>query len=162
MPYIIDGHNLIPKVPGLSLAAIDDEHQLIQKLQDFCRRRRKKVEVYFDNAAPGQAGVRTYGNVAVRFVRAKQTADQAIENRLKRMGRAARNWTIVSSDHRVQAAARAAHAKIMRSEDFAALLTSHQPQTKESAEKDPNLALDQQQINEWAELFNTEQGDQED
>ena len=28
MPYIIDGHNLIPNVPGLDLNKIDDEIQL--------------------------------------------------------------------------------------------------------------------------------------
>ena len=27
MPYIIDGHNLIPKVSGLSLGDMDDEQQ---------------------------------------------------------------------------------------------------------------------------------------
>ena len=37
MPYLIDGHNLIPKVAGLSLKAVDDEMQLIELLQEFCR-----------------------------------------------------------------------------------------------------------------------------
>ena len=54
MPYIIDGHNLIPRIPDLSLQDIDDEMQLVEMLQDFCRISRKKVEVYFDNAPPGQ------------------------------------------------------------------------------------------------------------
>ncbi len=41
MPTIIDGHNLIPKVRGLSLQRLDDELELIQKLQTYCRVRRK-------------------------------------------------------------------------------------------------------------------------
>ncbi|MBP1702274.1 MAG: hypothetical protein H6Q38_1381, partial [Chloroflexi bacterium] len=43
MPYIVDGHNLIPKIPGLSLRAIDDEMQLIELLQEFCRVQRKAL-----------------------------------------------------------------------------------------------------------------------
>ena len=38
MPTIIDGHNLIPKVRGLSLQRLDDELELIQKLQTLLPR----------------------------------------------------------------------------------------------------------------------------
>ena len=37
MPYLIDGHNLIPKVRGLSLQSMDDEMELVELLQEFCR-----------------------------------------------------------------------------------------------------------------------------
>jgi hypothetical protein len=37
MPYLIDGHNLIPKLIGFSLRAMDDEEQLIPLLQTFSR-----------------------------------------------------------------------------------------------------------------------------
>ena len=37
MPYLIDGHNLIPK-SGIRLEAVDDELELIAALQDFARR----------------------------------------------------------------------------------------------------------------------------
>ncbi len=108
---MIDGHNLIPKVPGLRLDAPDDEQQLVSLLQEFCRLSRKRVDVYFDNAAPGGAGQRSLGTVAVHFVRAGQTADEAIRKRLSKMGRSTHNWTVVSSDHSVQASARQAGAK---------------------------------------------------
>ena len=36
MPYLIDGHNLIPKL-GLRLESLDDEMELIAILQEFCR-----------------------------------------------------------------------------------------------------------------------------
>ncbi len=106
MPYLIDGHNLIPKIPGLSLQAEDDEQQLITLLLEFCRLQRKQVEVYFDNAPPGGVRARNFGNVIARFVRQGSTADQAIRQRLERLGRAARNWTVVSSDLAVQTEAR--------------------------------------------------------
>ena len=50
MPYLIDGHNLIPKIPGLSLEMLDDEDRLIELLQEFARVRRQRIEVFFDQA----------------------------------------------------------------------------------------------------------------
>ena len=35
MSYLIDGHNLIPKIPGLTLRQMDDENELIEILQRF-------------------------------------------------------------------------------------------------------------------------------
>jgi predicted RNA-binding protein with PIN domain len=86
MAYLIDGHNLIAKIPGLNLYDIDDEVQLIQILQIFCRQSRKRVEVYFDNAPPGNVRTRKYGLVTAHFVRRGSTADAAIQSRLKKLG----------------------------------------------------------------------------
>ncbi len=122
MPYLIDGHNLIPRVVGLSLRQADDEERLLELLAAFCARRRARVVVYFDRAAPGFAGRRSYGAVGAVFVREGRTADEAIAAHLQRVGRTARNWTVVSSDHEVQRAARWAGAKVMPSEEFARLL----------------------------------------
>jgi predicted RNA-binding protein with PIN domain len=118
MPYLIDGHNLIPKV-GLRLDSFDDELELVAVLQEFSRLRRRQVEVYFDGAPADQAGTRVLGTVKAHFVRAGTTADAAIAQRLKRLGRAAKNWTVVSSDRQGQADARAARAEVLSSEEFA-------------------------------------------
>jgi predicted RNA-binding protein with PIN domain len=107
MPTLIDGHNLIPKL-GLSLHSLDDEMQLVSRLQVFCRAERRQVEVYFDGAPAGQVGTRRLGLVTAHFVRLGSTADSAIRARLKTLGRAARNWIVVTSDRQVQADARAA------------------------------------------------------
>src|SRR4030095_12662978 len=82
MPYLIDGHNLIPKL-GLRLDSMDDEMELIVILQEFCRIERKQVEVYFDGAPTPQAGTRKLGAVSAHFVRLGATADNAIRGRLK-------------------------------------------------------------------------------
>src|SRR4026207_107874 len=97
MPYLIDGHNLIPKL-GLRLDSMDDEMELIPFLQEFCRRERKQVDVYFDGAPPAQAGTRKLGAVTAHFVRLGTTADDAIRTRLKTLGKSAKNWVVVSSD----------------------------------------------------------------
>ncbi len=152
MPYLIDGHNLIPKVAGLSLSNPDDESQLVKLLQDFVRLRRQTVEVYFDNAPPGQAATRRMGTVLAHFVRQGQTADEAITHRLGKLGKAARNWVVVSSDHRVQAEARGVQAQVLSSEGFAQLLSATlAAQTSSPGAQEISLTSDE--IEEWLHLF---------
>jgi len=149
MPYIIDGHNLIPKI-GLRLDSMDDELELIAILQEFCSLERKQVEVYFDGAPAPHAGTRKLGTITAHFVRLGTTADDAIRNRLKKMGKTAKNWTVVSSDHQVQAEARAARADVLSSESFTAMLK----QARDSAPKLANdRKLSQQEVNDWLKLF---------
>lgn len=149
MPYLIDGHNLIPKL-GLRLDSIDDEMELMAILQEFCRLERRQVEVFFDGAPAAQTGVRKQGAVTAHFVRLGDTADNAIRNRLKKLGKSAKNWTVVSSDRQVQAEARASHAEVVSSDSFAGLLKS----ARDSAPK-PNLErkLSPKEIDDWLKLF---------
>jgi predicted RNA-binding protein with PIN domain len=149
MPYLIDGHNLIPKL-GLRLDSMDDEMELIAILQEFCRLERKQAEVFFDGAPAPHAGTRKLGAVTARFVRLGATADNAIRQRLKSLGKSARNWTVVSSDRQVQAEARAALAEVVSSDSFAAMLK----QTREAAPK-PNheRKLTPKEIDDWLKLF---------
>jgi len=149
MPYLIDGHNLIPKL-GLRLDSIDDEMELIAILQEFCRLERRQVEVFFDGAPASQSGTRKLGAVTAHFVRLGTTADAAIRNRLKKLGKSARNWTVVSSDRQVQANAHASQADVISSDAFAGLLK----QARNSAPK-PNddRKISQQEVEEWLKLF---------
>ena len=158
MPYLIDGHNLIPKVAGLSLKAVDDEMQLIELLQEFCRIWGKQVEVYFDNSPPGQPGSGAFGPVTARFVREGRTADDAIAARLKRLGRSARNWTVVSSDRAVQAAAREAQAQVLSSEAFSGQLkeTFKESDTDLNERTQPSLTPDE--VDDWLDLFRKGRG----
>jgi predicted RNA-binding protein with PIN domain len=149
MPYLVDGHNLIPKL-GLRLDSVDDEAELISILQEFCRLERRQVEVFFDGAPATHAGTQKQGSVIAHFVRLGTTADDAIQNRLKKLGKSARNWTVVSSDRQVQANARAAQAEVVSSDSFAGLLK----QVGNSTPK-PNSdrKISSQEIEEWLKLF---------
>lgn len=153
MPYLIDGHNLIPKIPGLSLRTIDDEQELIDLLQEFCRVQRKQAEVFFDNAPPGGVRARNFGSLIARFVRQGSTADRAIAEKLKRLGRSARNWTVVSSDQAVQAEARAVLARVMTSEQFAELLRESLDAGRQESDRQESPALSEQELREWLDLF---------
>ena len=160
MPYIIDGHNLIPKVPGLSLDDTEDELELVKLLQEFCRIKQKQVEVYFDNAPAGSSGARTYGCVVARFVRQGSTADQAIQSKLRRLGGDARNWTVVSSDREVRNSARSARAKSMRVEEFAQKL--NKVISNSSTENiNQEAELSSEELEEWMTLFGLDEGDGE-
>ena len=159
MPYIIDGHNLIPKVPGLSLQEMDDEQHLLEMLQEFCRRQRKQVDVFFDNAPPGGMRARNLGSVTARFVRQGATADDAIRKRLVNLGRAARNWTVVSSDQAVQAEARASQAQSMPSETFARLMMQALDDSRVDQGETADATLAPEELDEWLQLFGS--GDQD-
>lgn len=151
MPYLIDGHNLIPKL-GLQLASLDDETELVNKLNEFCRVARKtQVEVYFDNAQPGQPEARRMGLVTAHFVRKPLIADQAIARRLTKLGKAAKNWTVVSSDHSVQANARAVGAKVVTSDAFAETVTDALRQAPPPVA--PKEGMSQLELDEWLRLF---------
>ena len=154
MPYLVDGHNLIPHVRGIELSALDDELQLIDVLQGFCRSQRRQVEVYFDNAPPGSVGTRSHGAVKAHFVRQGKTADDAIQDRLVRLGKAARNWIVVSSDHAVQASARSAQASVLTSPQFAAQIASspRTPRPDPGQQAEPPLNPDE--IDNWLKIFN--------
>jgi predicted RNA-binding protein with PIN domain len=149
MPYLIDGHNLIPKL-GLRLDSMDDEMELIRILQVYCRQARKQAEVYFDGAPAPHAGTQKLGTVTAHFVLLGKTADNAIRNHLKRLEKSAKNWIVVTSDRQVQAEARAAHAEIMSSDSFAKLLQ----QTYNSTPKVINdRKLSDDEVNEWMRVF---------
>lgn len=154
MPYLIDGHNLIPKL-GLRLNEPDDEMELGRILQDFARLKRQKVEVYFDGAPPGQAGTRNLGGVRTHFIRLGQTADSAIRARLNNMGGDAKNWIVVSSDREVQNAARAHRAKPMSCDEFALLLRTTLAGAPTTSADEKKLSASE--VQEWMDLFNKRQ-----
>lgn len=152
MNYLIDGHNLIPKLPGLDLRLIDDEMKLVTLLQEYCRRRRNRVEVYFDNAPPGQAGRQKYGTVVTHFIHQGRTADDAIRQRLVNLSKGARNWAVVSSDQQVLGEARAAHAGAIPSEQFARELLNALRNFSE-AEKPADIAPSAEEVAAWLVAF---------
>jgi uncharacterized protein len=153
MNYIIDGHNLIAHIPGLSLEMLDDEEQLIQLLNQYGEKQRGKLEVYFDGAPIGQAGERSFGRVRAYFVPQINTADEAIRVRLVRLGRSARDWKVVSSDRSVQAAAREVLAGVLKAEDFASQLLQALKGKQDDSENNIDQPLSPAEVDEWLAFF---------
>jgi uncharacterized protein len=149
MPFLIDGHNLIPRV-GLRLDSLDDELELIRLLQEYSRLSRGQVEVYFDNAPAGQPAKQKHGMVTAHFVRRPDIADEAIRQRIAKLGASAKNWTVISSDRRVQAEARAAKAKVLSSDEFAGQVRRT---LQNKAALGGESAMSEGELNDWLELF---------
>ena len=152
MHYIIDGHNLIPKL-GLRLDSMDDELELVSILQEFARLKRHKVEVYFDGAPAAQAGTRSIGTVRAHFVRLGQTADNAIRNRLNKMEKSAKNVTVISSDREVQGSAKINQAQYVSSDEFVKQVRDALTYAPKSTADDKKLSA--REVDEWLELFRT-------
>lgn len=156
MRYLIDGHNLIPHVPGLSLEQMDDELQLVERLQDFCRIGKHQVEVYFDGSPPEHAGKRRYGMVTAVFVQRGKIADDAIRRRLKQLGATARQWTVISSDYAVQAAAREVHAAVLEAREFVQRMQTGRKMAG-GGEKVEHVQLTEDEVDEWLQYFRSKQ-----
>ena len=153
MPYLIDGHNLIPHIPGLSLKDMDDEVKLIQVLQGYASQQRTTVEVYFDKAPVSRAGSQSYGIVKVHFVRQNYTADKAMIIRLSRMGKDAKNWTVVTSDREILVEARSAHSQTMSSAAFAAELKKMKSGKLNNSDKQIDPDISSGEVDYWMDQF---------
>jgi predicted RNA-binding protein with PIN domain len=143
MSLIIDGHNLIPKLPGMSLSMPDDEEQLIKLLMKYSRVVKKKLIVYFDRSPAGNIRSQNFGNVSAHFIRESSSADAAIHAKLRQLGKGVKNWTVISSDHEIQRDARYAGANTISSEEFASLIFNTLSGSEEMGEISPEVYPDE-------------------
>jgi hypothetical protein len=148
----IDGHNLIPKIKGLTLSMLDDEMELIQILSEYARLSRKKLEVYFDNAPFDKAGTRKFGRVTAHFIRQGSSADDAIMQRVSKMGGKARNVKIITSDQRIQRQVQSHHAQTMTSEVFVKEIEKTFATSPGGGKPDPER-MSEGEIEQWMNIF---------
>jgi len=152
MPLLIDGHNLIGRLPGLRLDDPDDEAKLVARLRTYCARTGKRVTVVFDRGLPGgRSRELSGGRTEVVFASAGHTADGILRERVRR-ARDPRGLTVVTSDREVIAAAQAGGARVMRSEEFAVQLRARRP--ADEGEKDVHLSAEE--VGEWLKVFGEE------
>lgn len=156
MRYLIDGHNLIGRLPDISLRDPDDELALIERLHVYAQRTRKPIAVVFDagiNYVPPQRP--TYSDVRASYARQGQTADQLILNRVKKAHNP-REMTVVTSDRELAGKARAAGALVMTAEEFMEAMQPA-PQTPDADELEAqtraNVRLSTDEVEEWLDLF---------
>ena len=152
MPYLIDGHNLIPHIRGLSLDQIDDEMALIDVLEHYFQRIRKKAIIYFDHAQIGGEQDIKRAFLKVYFVRPPAIADDAILRHLKKLRGDAKNWVVVSSDQYVQRGAAKMGAQVLSSAEFAKLLDQQADTTDTSGSK-PAKENPDDDIDQWLRAF---------
>jgi predicted RNA-binding protein with PIN domain len=150
--FVIDGHNLIPKIHGVHLRDVDDEQRLIEILSEYCRHARCQVEVFFDGAPPANKPTQKFGLVHAHFVRLGNSADDSILAFLRSNPSAKSQYTVVSSDHRVMNGAKSLGCETMSSDAFSVEITRvlAQPAViQEMREK----KLSEGEVAEWMKAF---------
>ncbi|MCP4429134.1 MAG: NYN domain-containing protein [Chloroflexi bacterium] len=159
MHYLIDGHNLIAKLPDISLDDPNDEVELILRLKSWAAASRKrKVTVYFDGGLPGGIEQRlSTSDIKVIFAPKGRTADSLIINRIRKIQNPP-EYTLVTSDQQIIAAAQKRRLPHLRSEAFAAKMNGDKQ--KRAA---PPLPLETDdpivsasEVAEWMTLFGPE------
>ena len=161
MPILIDGHNLITRVPGLHLDNLDDENQLVSLLLEYCRLRRKQIDCYFDKASSGHPRIQKHGLVTAIFARPGKTADDEIMQKLVRLGAKAKNWMVVSSDASVRIAAKAARATVISAEAFAHDLFSALKDDLQVEKDRQEPSLNEEELEQWLVLFGQNEDEQD-
>ncbi len=114
---LIDGHNLMGRTPGLSLA--DEERSravLVERLAAWASGRREPVLAVFDGNRAGGAHAERVGALGVVYAPAGRSADDEILRRLERGN--PRTVTVVTSDRGLARAARSRGARVLTCEQL--------------------------------------------
>ncbi len=152
MPLLIDGHNLIGQIPGLSLADPDDEGDLVMLLRRYTTARRgRKVVVVFDHGVYGHPQTLDGYGVSCHFARSPQDADAQLIKRIRALKKPS-DWTLVTSDRQVMRAAQDHGVRVISSHIFARQLTAPaRPAVVREEQRD--VRLSETEIDEWLRLF---------
>ena len=153
MHLLIDGHNLIGQLPGISLAAADDEAQLVLLLRRYATQKRgRQVVVVFDHGVYGHPQQLDGYGVRCAFAKSPQDADAQLIRRIKAIQRPG-EWALVSSDRRVAAAARERGVRVIGAQEFAARLLALVAPSDALPAEPRDLPLDEAEVAEWLRLF---------
>jgi len=152
MPLLIDGHNLIGRMPDLDLEDPEDEAVLVQRVRQYCWRHRRRATIVFDAGLPGgHSFCLSSPEVEVVFASGGHTADDLLRQRIRRAQDPA-GLIVISSDHSVQAVARARGARVVPADAFAAELTS-----PKGVHEDTGKPQSPGDLEEWLRLFGQKQ-----
>ncbi|MFL5805100.1 MAG: NYN domain-containing protein [Roseiflexaceae bacterium] len=153
MHLLIDGHNLIAQMPGISLADADDEARLVLLLRGYAARKRgRQVLVVFDRGVYGHPQQLNGYSVTCHFAKSPQDADTQLIRRIKALARPG-EWALVSSDRAVARVAEERGVRVIGAREFAArLLEPTAPQADRHEEK-PDRRLNEAEIAEWLQIF---------
>ncbi len=159
MHYLIDGHNLIGKMPDIGLDDPHDEVELVLRLRGWAARTRgRRITLVFDHGLPGgvDKGLST-GKVKVLFASGGQTADSILIRRIQAI-KNPREATLVTSDGRIIREAQKRRLITLKSEEFVEKLTQDkEKKTQNRAADDPSGGADRPltdaELSMWLDLF---------
>jgi predicted RNA-binding protein with PIN domain len=121
MNYLIDGHNLIGKLPDIKLSDPDDEAKLVLKLINWAAVGvDRRVIVVFDRGMPGVQWARFRSDtIKTVFAPDGNSADNWLITFMKREVRDPRQFTLVTSDNAIVKVAQRLRINQISSDQFA-------------------------------------------
>lgn len=150
MPYLIDGHNLIGRLDGVSLGDPRDEDKLIARLASFARLGNKRVTVVFDPAPHeviGRLNTREQrGGIMVIWAPAGRSADDVLREEITAT-KDRKGLIVVSSDAAVAGFARVSGVRALSSSDFARQLRGNREELA------PEKPAEVGNVDEWLGVF---------
>jgi predicted RNA-binding protein with PIN domain len=160
MPLLIDGHNLIGQIPGLSLADHDDEGELVMLLRRYTTAKRgRHVVVVFDHGVYGHPHRLDGYGVTCHFARSPQDADTQLIRRLGALNRP-RDWTLVTSDRQVARVAEERGVRVLGSQEFARQLLGPARPPSAAREEKRDVRLSEAEVEEWLRIFGEAPGEE--
>jgi hypothetical protein len=160
MHYLIDGHNLIARMPDIDLSDPDDEAQLMMRLRQWVAgNRRRRVTLYFDGGLPGgRAPHFSGGKVEVIFASYGEPADDLLIRKIRRVQNPP-EYTLVTSDAEIVGAATRRHMPVIDADTFAAQL-EHDVAARQTPPPTPDVdeapLLSEEDVQMWLDLFGPE------
>jgi predicted RNA-binding protein with PIN domain len=149
MAILIDGHNLIGKMPDLRLDDPADEEKLLIRLRAYRAHTGRRLVVYFDPGITYQSPARqSKGGISIRQAGTGQRADDLMIRDIRRHHNPS-ELTVVTSDHAIQKVAQQHGARVVDSSTFAVDLS--RPPEKDNASEAPPLS--EEEIEEWLAIF---------
>lgn len=154
MPLLIDGHNLIGKMPDMKLSDPDDEDKLIARLKKYVARTKKRVTVVFDPPKQSEWFAWTddryeQPNLEIIFVTMGRKADDKIRERITQT-KDKQGLVLVTSDSAVVNFARQCGVKNVRSSESFAEELREMLKPPAPSEK-PGIT--QADLEEWQKVF---------
>ena len=163
MHYLIDGHNLVGRLPDIGLDDPDDESKLVLRLRSWAAgSRKRRVTVVFDRGLPGglDRGLST-GKVKVVFASTGRSADSVLIKRIKSIENP-REYTLVTSDRYILREAGTRRMPVLKAEEFAAKLAQEKEKNigNSSEVHDSSAEADRQlsdaEVEMWLDLFDAQ------
>jgi predicted RNA-binding protein with PIN domain len=163
---IVDGYNLIHKMPALAALVGSDLEQarqhLVAQLAGYRSTHNVRVTVVFDGRGLSQPRGRGPAGVEVVFSRAPQTADDVIK-RMLTAERSPRACTVVTSDNSIALHVRDYGARVISSADFAGQMAGmgagRRSDAKPARAEKPEMT--RAAVAEWEEYFRRGRGDRD-
>jgi predicted RNA-binding protein with PIN domain len=154
MPVLIDGHNLIGKLPDVKLSDPKDEDKLIAKLKQYVQRTGKHTTVVFDPPRESEWFAWSDDRYELRkleivFATMGRKADDVIRERVSR-AKDRQGLIVVTSDAAVANFARQCGVKNVRSSEEFARELQEALSTPAPAEKP---AISKAELDEWLTMF---------